>query len=187
MRRRLLLGLAVAIGLALAVAAVFFRPDSLRGYPAPGLAWLSAPQVAERGETLAASLLAVVYDAFEETEEGAVYDRLAEVSAGTALEVLYLERMGAMVGGGLDRSDQAIHEMEVVRLDAARDGSTVRMDTTWQVIGTVGHSEHVHVRGNTYSAILTVEPVEGAWRITGFDLTDVDRSAAGGLIVAAAE
>lgn len=182
-----LFSLTGAIGIALAVAFIVFRPDSLRGYTAPGFVWLTPLQAAQSGAALAPSLLAVVYEAFEETEESAVYDRLAEVSAGAALEALYLERIGAMLGGGLERSDQEIHEMEVVRLDTVRAGSTVRMDATWQVIGTVGHSEHVHVRGNTYSAILTVEPVEGAWRITGFELTEVDRSDAGSYVAPAAE
>lgn len=43
----------------------------------------------------------------------------------------------------------------------------------------MGHAEHMHVRGNTYSADLYVAPVDGAWRITGFDLREVNRDAAG--------
>ena len=43
------------------------------------------------------------------------------------------------------------------------------------MIRTVGHGAHLHVRGNTYGANLTIAPVEGAWKIAYFDLTDVDR------------
>ena len=36
---------------------------------------------------------------------------------------------------------------------------TFRLDAEWEVIGTVGHSEHLHVRGNTYRANLTIAPL----------------------------
>lgn len=52
------------------------------------------------------------------------------------------------------------------------------------MLGTVGYSEHLHVRGNAYSAELTIEPVDGAWRITAFELTDVDRTDAGTTVAA---
>ena len=70
-----------------------------------------------------------------------------------------------------------------VRSCAARAaGETLALDAEWEVIGTVGHSEHLHVRGNIYRADLTIEPVAGAWKITGFNLTDVNRQTAGEII-----
>ena len=60
-----------------------------------------------------------------------------------------------------------------------RSSSDLAIDASWQVIGTVGHAEHLHVRGNTYSADLTVSPIDGAWRITDFSLLDVNRDEAG--------
>ena len=129
-------------------------------------------------------MLDTVYRAFGETDEAAIYDGLAEVAAGDALEALYLERLGAMVGGGLEPSDQQIHSMELVRLSHGRSGTTFTVDATWRVVGTVGHATHLHVRGNTYTAALTLEPVAGAWRITAFELTDIDRSDAGSLAAA---
>jgi hypothetical protein len=84
-----------------------------------------------------------------------------------------------MAGGGLDETDQVIHEIKLLNSQASPVPAGLRIDASWQVIGTVGHAEHMHVRGNTYRADLTVAPVEGAWRITEFTLQDVSREAAG--------
>ncbi len=42
-------------------------------------------------------------------------------------------------------------------------------------MGTVGHWGHVHVRKNKYDAKITVEPVNGAWKIIGMELLDETR------------
>ena len=84
-----------------------------------------------------------------------------------------------MAGGGLEEADQTIHEIKLLNTKVAQQATSLKIDASWQVIGTVGHAEHMHVRGNTYSADLTVEPVEGAWRITDFALLDVSRDGAG--------
>lgn len=54
---------------------------------------------------------------------------------------------------------------------------------TSRVVGTVDHATHLPVRGNTYAVDLTIEPVDGAWRMTTFDLTDVDRTDRGTMVV----
>ena len=128
---------------------------------------------------LTPALLLEVYKAFGETQEDAIYDTLASVTHGEALEYLYLERVGAMKGGGLDEVDQTIHEIKLLNTQVAPENSSLVIGASWQVVGTVGHTEHLHVRGNTYSADLIVSPVEGAWRITDFELLDVNRDTAG--------
>ena len=42
-------------------------------------------------------------------------------------------------------------------------------------MGTVGHWGHVHTRKNQYEALVTVEPVEGHWKITGLELLEEKR------------
>ena len=148
-------------------------------FAAPGLAPMTIAQAQEEFWRLTPALLLVVYDAFGQTEENAIYDTLDSVTYGDALEYLYLERVGAMSGGGLEEADQTIHEIKLINTEVTRVGATLAIDATWQVIGTVGHAEHLHVRGNTYSAELEVSPVEGAWRITDFELLAVNRDAAG--------
>ena len=156
-------------------------------YAVAGFEPMTADQVGENFFLVAPEMLKRVYLAFNETEETAIYDGLAQVAAGEALEALYLERVGAMAGGGLDpaaEADQQIHEMEMLRIDTARDGEVFTWDARWRVVGTVGHATHLHVRGNIYAAILGVAPVDGAWRITDFELTDVDRTDAGQMVPA---
>lgn len=148
-------------------------------FAAPGLDPMTIGEAQNEFWRLTPALLLVVYEAFGETQEAAIYDTLASVTHGDALEYLYLERVGAMAGGGLEQADQTIHEIKLLNTQVARESATLAIDASWQVIGTVGHAEHLHVRGNSYSADLTVAPVDGAWRIVDFELLDVNRDAAG--------
>lgn len=158
-------------------------PQSER-YTVPGHAAMAADAVQDDLFSLLPALLLEVYDAFGRSAEAEIYDTLAVVASGPALETLYLERAGAMFGGGLTEAEQEIHEMRLTKASSYRNGDVFRLDAQWEVIGTVGHSEHIHVRGNTYSADLTIAPVEGAWKITQFELTDVDRQTAGEFVEA---
>lgn len=172
----------LAGALAAAVAIVWPRTAQISEtdtFSAPGLDPLTISAAQSDFWRLTPALLLEVYKAFAETQEDAIYDTLASVTHGEALEYLYLERVGAMKGGGLDEVDQTIHEIKLLNTRVARENSSLVIDASWQIIGTVGHSEHLHVRGNTYSADLTVSPVEGAWRITDFELLDVNRDTAG--------
>ncbi|MEL6915342.1 MAG: hypothetical protein AAFP13_12660 [Pseudomonadota bacterium] len=155
-------------------------------FSAPDLDPMTIAEAQDAFFRLTPALLLVVYEAFAEVEEDTIYDTLARVTHGDALEYLYLERVGAMAGGGLDEADQTIHEIKLLSTQVAREDAALLIDASWQVIGTVGHAEHLHVRGNTYSADLQVAPVEGAWRITGFALRDVNRDAAGETFLAPA-
>ena len=46
----------------------------------------------------------------------------------------------------------------------------------WIARGSVGHWGHIHQQANEYSALITVQPVDGAWKISGLNLTDEQRS-----------
>lgn len=177
-----LAGLAVVVAAGLA-GVLWWAPSSDlpedAAFTAPGLDPMTFDEASAQFWKLTPALLLVVYDAFGQTQEDAIYDTLASVTHGDALEYLYLERVGAMAGGGLEEADQTIHEIKLLTTEVARDGQTLAIDASWQVIGTVGHAEHLHVRGNTYSADLSVAPHDGAWRITDFELLEVNRDAAG--------
>jgi len=54
----------------------------------------------------------------------------------------------------LEVYEQTIHEIKLLDTQIMRDGASLSIDASWQVVGTVGHAEHLHVRGNTYSADL---------------------------------
>ena len=175
-------GVAAAGLSALVLIAAFDKREAVSetdAFTAPGLQPLTISDAQVEFWRLAPALLLVVYGAFGKTGEGEIYDTLASVTHGDALEYLYLERIGAMAGGGLDEADQTIHEIKLLTTHVGRERETLKIDAAWQVIGTVGHAEHLHVRGNTYSADLVVAPVDGAWRITDFTLREVNRDAAG--------
>ncbi|WP_170422315.1 hypothetical protein [Ruegeria arenilitoris] len=185
MRQEVLLGIVFALGVGTIAGLVFLssgeqtRVSETQAYSVPGKPGMTIPVAEQLSGELTPALLLVVYDAFGKTQEDEIYDTLAGVTHGDALEYLYLERVGAMAGGGLDEADQTIHEINLLDSTVSRHGAELVIDATWQVIGTVGHAEHLHVRGNTYSADLSVSPVEGAWRITDFTLRDVNRDTAG--------
>ena len=42
-------------------------------------------------------------------------------------------------------------------------------------MGSVGHRGHIHIRKNQYEADIAVEPVDGAWKITGLELPEEKR------------
>ncbi len=147
---------------------------------APGLGTVSARDLALNSHIAAPLVLERVYDGFAAGSEDEIYDTLAEVAAEEALVTLYLERMSTMASNGL-APDQQIHEMEILNLAATTAPREVTWQTTWRVLGTVGHAEHMHMRGNSYTAELRLQPVEGAWRLTGFALQEVDRRDAGTL------
>ena len=162
-------------------------PQEPERFEAAGLDPMTADELSEQFFLVAPELLTRVYQAFNETEEAGIYDSLAVVAADEALEVLYLERVGAMADNGLDPSEQAdqqIHTMEMIRIDSHRDGEIFNWDARWRVVGPVGHATRLHVSGKKYSADLTVAPVDGAWRITAVELKDVDRSEAGQMVAA---
>lgn len=182
-RAPIFFGMVLLLGAVAAAGFLLLRsPDAISEtdtFTAPGLDPMTFADARAEFWRLTPALLLVVYDAFGQTEEDIIYDTLASVTDGEALEYLYLERVGAMAGGGLEEADQTIHEIKLLNTQVSRDGSSLAIDASWQVIGTVGHAEHLHVRGNTYSADLLVAPVDGAWRITDFTLRDVNRDAAG--------
>lgn len=46
----------------------------------------------------------------------------------------------------------------------------------WIARGSVAHWGHTHQRANGHSALITVQPVDGAWKISQLELNDQRRS-----------
>jgi hypothetical protein len=172
-------------GAALAVLAIALwgrvLPTGEGPLPAPGLEVpVDAAGLAREGHRVVPAVLFGIYGAFALTEEGAIYDALARVASGEALEALYLERAGALATGGLP--DQTVHDLSLLSGSWRPEGDAVRAEVRWAVLGEVGHAEHTHMRGNAYGADLVIGHTREGWRLTGFALTDLDRSAAGTLV-----
>ena len=132
----------------------FLRPAEPTALPAPGLsAAVDAEGLWRESYGVTLAVLNAVYDAFARTDEAEIYDGLADVAAGDALEELYLERAGALAGGGLP--DQLVHELTLTDAEWRMADGAMIADIRWAVLGQVGHDEHTHMRGNAYAAELT--------------------------------
>ena len=158
------------------------RPDLL-GHGPDEAAFHGAPAEgptveAARAEParLLSHVLGRVYRAFGEREEDAIYDALASVAAGPVLDELYLERRAALTAAPDDAGGQEIHGISVLEADAEERDGIFLLEGAWETVGSVGHGDHLHVRGNRYAARLTVEPRAEGWRLTAFDLVEMVRA-----------
>ena len=90
---------------------------------------------------------------------------------------MYLETRRALEIENQGGARARVQAVEVVAADATPigDGPGFKGLCTWNVAGSVGHWGHIHQRRNRYEAELTVEPVDGQWKITGLELLSEER------------
>jgi hypothetical protein len=124
------------------------------------------------------SLLKNVYRAFDFREEEDVYDKLAVSASGDILSDIYLQNRKSFevqrAGGAQARVKKV--EVQDVKVESVENRpSAVSLRSKWTAMGTVGHWGHIHTRQNQYEAIVTVEPVDGSWKIIGIELLEEKR------------
>ena len=128
------------------------------------------------GEVLS-GLLHNTYRSFDRREESVVYDRLARSIDGELLADVYLQVRKSMElesqGGARVKVDTV--ELGEFTREPAPGGDGFSSTCSWTVTGSVGHWGHLHTRANRYRANLTVEPRDGAWKITGLELLEESR------------
>ena len=138
-----------------------------------------APRMTEKDAVLVLNnLLNNIYRSFDFREENDVYDRLATSVSGDLLSEIYLQNRKSLVvtqaGGARARVKEVeILNVDVTPLDDRPLGLLFR--TQWTAMGSVGHWGHIHIRKNQYEANITVEPVDGAWKITDLELLEEKR------------
>jgi hypothetical protein len=138
-----------------------------------------APKMSEKDAVVVLdSLLKNIYRSFDFREEEAVYDRLATSVSGDLLSEIYLQNRKSLevtqAGGARARVKEVeILEVEVNHLKDRPLG--LLFHAKWTAMGTVGHWGHIHMRKNQYEANITVEPVDGAWKITDLELLEEKR------------
>ena len=124
------------------------------------------------------SLLKNVYRAFDFREEEVVYDKLAMTVSGDLLEDIYLQNRKSFEvkrAGGAQARVKKVKILEV-SVDGLADRTLAfSFKSKWTALGEVGHWGHIHTRKNQYEANITVEPVDGAWKITGLELLEEKR------------
>ena len=141
--------------------------------PFAGAATLTEEEVG----SVCGDLLRNVYRAFDFREESDIYDVLARSTSGELLTDVYLETRRALELENQGGARARVQDVDVVATSSmpVGDGPGFKSRTTWNVAGSVGHWGHMHQRRNQYQAELTIEPVDGSWRITGLELLSEER------------
>ncbi|MBW1815812.1 MAG: hypothetical protein JRJ60_01490, partial [Deltaproteobacteria bacterium] len=124
------------------------------------------------------SLLKNVYRSFDFREEDDVYDRLATSVHGDLLSDIYLQNRKSLVVTQAGGARARVKEVEILDVDVKRlDDRPLGLlfHSRWTAMGSVGHWGHIHIRKNRYEANVTVEPVDGAWKITKLELLEEKR------------
>ena len=131
----------------------------------------------EDTETIVGGLLLNVYKAFDYREEEVIYDALARSASGDLLTDIYLETRRSLELANQGGARAKVKSVEV--LDATNEPlggeRGFRSRATWNVAGSVGHWGHVHQRVNQYEAEMTVQVIDGAWRITDLEVLQEER------------
>ena len=137
------------------------------------------PRLTEtEAQTILHSLLKNVYRAFDFRAEEDVYDKLALTVSGDLLADIYLQNRKSLAiqkAGGAQAKVNAVELLDVKVESVPERPLVFALQAQWTASGSVGHWGHVHTRTNRYEAIVTVEPVAGAWKISKLELLDEQR------------
>jgi hypothetical protein len=140
----------------------------------------SAQLAPEEVRPVVSTLLERVYLAFEAKDENEIFDALDAVAEGTVRDDLYLQRRAALVMEDTGGARATLRSLDLLSADGEPlpGNSGYSVHSEWTVTGTVGHWGHIHDRVNRYAANLAIAPVDGMWKIAGFELTDAVRTGA---------
>jgi hypothetical protein len=175
-RRGHTLAMPMAAGLVLIAVGVVAWP--LVGTTVTRPATLAGEMPPEQAQDLLQVLLKNVYRAFDFREEEDVYDKLAFSISGDLLTDIYLQNRKSF---SIQKAGGAQAKIKSVEIEAA---TAERLDNgplayaikgRWAAQGTVGHWGHVHTRRNRYDAIVTVEAVDGTWKISDLEILEEER------------
>jgi hypothetical protein len=120
-----------------------------------------------------AGLLTNVYRAFDFRAESDVYDVLARSVDGDLLRDVYLEMRRGLVLASQGGASARVKEVELLELDAEpAPDRAIRARVSWQVRAAVGHWGHIHERRNQYRADLSLQPIDGAWKLVVVEILD---------------
>lgn len=135
------------------------------------------PVTEEDGRDIVAALLENIYHSFDYRDEARIYDVLAASVEGDLLERIYLDvRRGLQIeenGGPRVKINQIDLRQCISEGLGERDG--FRADAEWVAVGDVTHWGHLHTRLNKYHAWITIEPVDGRWKVTRLEIIEEGR------------
>jgi hypothetical protein len=124
-------------------------------------------------ENVVTGLLVNVYRAFDFRAESDIYDVLARSVDGDLLRDVYLEMRRGLVLASQGGASARVKDVELVNLVVKPAGNQVlNAEATWQVRASVGHWGHIHERRNEYRAKLSLQPLDGAWKLIDVEILD---------------
>jgi len=131
----------------------------------------------ERSEEIVAALLHNVYRAFDFRGEENIYDVLDQSVSGDLLTEIYLETRRGLELASQGGARAKVKEIEMLEVEPRklRGEQGFLAHALWNVSGSVGHWGHIHTRTNQYEAELTIQPVDGAWKVTGLQILQEQR------------
>jgi len=170
------IGIHIGLALALIAGSALLHPFLKVAIAKPAV---MAPKMTDKDAVFVLnSLLKNIYRSFDFREEEDVYDRLATSVSGNLLSEIYLQNRKSMVVTQAGGARARVKEVEILDVDVNHlDGHPLGLlfRTKWTAMGSVGHWGHIHIRKNQYEANITVEPMDGAWKITSLELLEEKR------------
>ncbi len=173
--RRIAFGM---IGALLLSCGVLFSnvPGGSWTFPHP---WKSPPDVPEEAAVrIFRELHSGMYRALDFGTESQIYDALKFSATGNLLHDIYLQLRQSLEmreqGGAVARV-RSVEHVETRRMpqsEVTPKWPGFEVESTWTVSGTVEHWGHVHERQNQFSAIFSIEPEDGHWRLTSMSIND---------------
>jgi hypothetical protein len=116
-----------------------------------------------------------LHNALQLREEGKLHDAMALNVAPEKLDEVVPEVRRALAieiqGGGTARVD-SVDEVVVKDIESL-DGGGFRALGEWRADASAGHWGHLHQRRMRFSALMEMQPVESAWKLTGLTVVDV--------------
>ena len=138
----------------------------------------SASSVSDDGvELVLDGLLENVYRAFDFRDEEVIYASLENTVSGDLLTEIYLETRRSLELENQGGARAKVKDVEILgaTYEPLGSGAGFTTEARWNVTGSVGHWGHIHQRINQYRARVTIEPIDGTWRITGLDVLEEER------------
>ena len=165
------------------VVAVLVSIGGVASYPYTQVAFTRPVAAAgelgdEQSRALLQTLLKNAYRAFDFREEEDVYNKLALTVNGDLLADLYLQNRKSFAIKKAGGAQAKIKKVDIQQAQARRLGSGAlgyAITGRWTALGTVGHWGHIHTRQNLYDAVVTVEAIDGRWKITDLELLEERR------------
>jgi len=122
-------------------------------------------------------LMLNTYRAFMLDKDEDIYDVLARSVAGEFLSEVYLQNKEALRIDATDGAVSIVDRLDIKSIESMKrlKKGAIAMVASWDVYGSVYHSNHIHFRCNTYKAELTIVPADNYWKLTSVQLLDEKR------------